>query len=75
VDSYSAGELDDEPLSQEIRLLGELVVAASVLTRHLTREEVDRALGLSGPIPEPPAQTGSDSAVTLPTWRTSGTSS
>jgi hypothetical protein len=75
VDSYSAGELNDEPLSQEIELLGELVVAASGMTRHLTREEVDQVLGLSGPTPEPPAQTGSGSAVTLPTWRTSGTSS
>jgi hypothetical protein len=78
VDSNSAGELNDEPLSQEIRLLGELVVAASGTTRRLTQDEVDQLLGLAQPA-NPGAggdgQAGSGSVVTSPTWRTSGTSS
>ena len=48
VDSSSADELTDEPLSQEIRLLGDLVLAASRVARHLTQDEVDQLLELNG---------------------------
>jgi hypothetical protein len=41
----SRRELDDEVLSQEIRLLGDLVLAASSATQHLTDDEVDQLLG------------------------------
>lgn len=37
-------DLHDEQLSQEIRLLGDFVLAASMLTRHLTQDEVDQIL-------------------------------
>jgi len=37
-------ELDDEVLSQEITLLGEVVIAASRVTQHLTQDEVDQIL-------------------------------
>ena len=39
-------ELDDEVLSQEITLLGEVVIAASRVTQHLTQDEVDQILGV-----------------------------
>ncbi len=48
VDSSPADELTDEPLSQEIRLLGDLVLAASRVARHLTQDEVDHVLELNG---------------------------
>lgn len=43
----SRRELDDEVLSQEIRLLGDLVLAASSATQHLTEDEVDELLGVA----------------------------
>jgi len=46
VKSHSAHELSDDALAEEIRLLGELVLAASSMRRHLTPDEVDRALQL-----------------------------
>lgn len=50
-DSYR--ELNDETLDDEIRLLGDLVLAASRVTRHLTQVEVDQILNLDPPIGEP----------------------
>lgn len=44
MDPHSFCDLHDEQLWQEIRLLGDLVLAASVLTRHLTQDEVDQVL-------------------------------
>lgn len=41
---FSDRELNDETLADEIRLLGDLVLAASTATRHLTQVEVDRIL-------------------------------
>ena len=46
MDSESARMLTDDALSEEIRLLGELVLAASSVTRHLTQAEVDQVLDL-----------------------------
>lgn len=48
MDSSFADELTDGPLSQEIRLLGDLVLAASRVARHLTQDEVDQVLELDG---------------------------
>ncbi len=44
MDRDFACELHDEELSEEIRLLGDLVVAASKVTGHLTQDEVDQIL-------------------------------
>ena len=44
MDSESARMLTDDALSEEIRLLGELVLAASSVTRQLTQAEVDQVL-------------------------------
>jgi hypothetical protein len=44
VDSHFARELHDAPLSEEIKLLGDLVLAASGVARHLTQDEVDQIL-------------------------------
>lgn len=44
-------ELSDADLDEEIRLVGELVVAASGVERQLTQEEVDAVLGVSGEAP------------------------
>ncbi len=46
MDSDSDGELNDDVLSAEIKLLGELVLAASGVTRRLTQAEVDQVLGV-----------------------------
>lgn len=46
MDSESARMLTDDALSEEIWLLGELVLAASSVTRHLTQAEVDQVLDL-----------------------------
>ena len=46
--SHFGRELDDEVLSQEIKLLGELVLAASSVTQHLTEDEVDQILRVHG---------------------------
>ena len=46
MDSESARMLTDDALFEEIRLLGELVLAASSVTRHLTQAEVDQVLDL-----------------------------
>jgi hypothetical protein len=46
MDSDSCRELNDDVLSEEIRLLGELVLAASGVRRHLTQDEVDQVLEL-----------------------------
>jgi hypothetical protein len=53
VDSYPVGDLNDETLSQEIRLLGDIVVAASRVARHLTQGEIDQVLDLDQPTPAP----------------------
>jgi hypothetical protein len=45
-DLYPSRELTDQALDEEIQLLGELVLAASGMTRHLTPEEVDQTLGV-----------------------------
>ena len=45
-DGHPGRELDDDILAEEIRLLGELVLAASGVSRHLTQDEVDQLLGL-----------------------------
>ena len=45
-DGHPARELDDDILAEEIKLLGELVLAASGVSRHLTQNEVDQLLGL-----------------------------
>ena len=44
MDSDSAGELHDDALSAEIKLLGALMLAASSATGHLTLAEVDYVL-------------------------------
>ena len=62
MDSESARELKDEALSGEIRLLGELVLAASSVTRHLTQAEVDQVLDL-----ETSPTCGGPSTSTCPT--------
>lgn len=49
----SNGELNDETLADEIRLLGDLVLAASRVTRHLTQVEVDQILNVDPPIGKP----------------------
>jgi hypothetical protein len=49
--SDSACELHDEALSEEIRLLGAVVLAVSTVGRHLTPREVDQILELGGPTP------------------------
>jgi hypothetical protein len=51
-------ELNDKTLADEIRLLGDLVVAASRVTRHLTQAEVDQVLNLDPPVSESLAVTG-----------------
>ena len=51
-------ELNDQVLADEIRLLGDLVLAASQVTRHLTQVEVDQVLNLGPPVPEPLPATG-----------------
>jgi hypothetical protein len=53
VDSHCFGDLHDEALFQEIRLLGDLVVAASRMARHLTQDEVDVILELGQPTTDP----------------------
>ena len=45
-------ELNDTTLAGEIRLLGDLMLAASRVTRHLTQAEVDRVLKLDPPVNE-----------------------
>jgi len=45
-------ELNDTTLAGEIRLLGDLMLAASRVTRHLTQAEVDRVLKLDPPVSE-----------------------
>jgi hypothetical protein len=51
LDPLFAGELDDEVLSAEITLLGDLVLAATRVARHLTEDEVDQILGVDGHAP------------------------
>lgn len=51
-------ELNDETLADEIRLLGDLVLAASRVTRHLTQVEVDQILKQDPPMSEPLPTTG-----------------
>ena len=46
MESDSTRELNDEALSEEITLLGELVLAASSVSRQLTQAEVDQVLEL-----------------------------
>jgi len=60
MDSDSAGELHDDALSAEIKLLGALMLAASSATGHLTLAEVDHVLEVetapssdAGPPPSP----------------------
>ena len=49
----SARELNDEALAEEIMLLGDLVLAASSVARHLTQDEVDQVLKQDPPTREP----------------------
>ena len=46
--------LVDEPLAEEIELLGELVVAAADAERVMTEPEIDEALGVSPDAEDPP---------------------
>jgi len=46
MDSDSAQELHDDALAGEIKLLVDLVLAASSMPRHLTPAEVDQVLEL-----------------------------
>ncbi len=46
-------ELSDADLDEEIRLVGELVVAASAVQRPLTPDEVDAVLGIGTEDPRP----------------------
>ena len=62
MDSDSAGELHDDALSAEIKLLGALMLAASSATRHLTQAEVDQVLDL-----ETSPACGGPSRTTCPT--------
>ncbi|WP_374970567.1 hypothetical protein [Terrabacter sp. BE26] len=43
-----SGDLLDVQLADEIELVSDLVVAASSSPRHLTHEEIDQLLGVSG---------------------------
>jgi hypothetical protein len=55
--------LHDEQLETEIRLVGDLVLAASQSDEHLSDEEIDAVLGLvpaSGGEPGGPAAAGAD---------------
>ena len=45
--SDSARDLSDDALAAEITLLGDLVLAASSMTRPLTQAEVDQILKVS----------------------------
>ena len=51
-------ELTGQPLAVEIRLLGDLVLAASQMTRHLTQAELDQVLTSGSPVLELLAATG-----------------
>lgn len=51
--------LNDEQLESEIKLVGDLVLAASQSSEHLTDAEVDALLGLAA---EVPAATADDAA-------------
>jgi len=42
--------LTDESLQTEIELLGDVIVAVSLMPRPLTEAELDEALGLSHPL-------------------------
>jgi hypothetical protein len=46
MDPDSAGELNDDALAAEIKLLGALMLAASGVTRPLTQAELDQVLGV-----------------------------
>ena len=43
--------LHDEQLENEIRLVGELVLAASQSEDHLSQEQIDEILGIPGAAP------------------------
>ncbi len=43
--------LHDEQLENEIKLVGELVLAASQSEDHLSQERIDEILGIPGPAP------------------------
>jgi hypothetical protein len=43
--------LHDEQLENEIRLVGELVLAASQSEDHLSQEQIDEILGVPGAAP------------------------
>lgn len=49
-----AKRLVDEPLAEEIELLGELVIAAAEAERVMTEPEIDEALGVSPDAEDPP---------------------
>ncbi|GAA2031426.1 hypothetical protein GCM10009740_21550 [Terrabacter terrae] len=49
-----SGDLLDVQLADEIELVSDLVVAASSSPRHLTPEEIDQLLGVSGDRPVDP---------------------
>ncbi len=50
--------LNDEQLEDEIRLVGDLVLAASQHQGHLSQDEVDEVLGLQRPRPRARAVAG-----------------
>jgi len=52
VQPESKPELNDKTLADEILLWGDLMLAASRVTRHLTQLEVDRVLNLGPPVSE-----------------------
>ena len=66
LDREFACELHDEELFEEIRLLGDLVLAASKVTGHLTEDEVDQILMRPRP---PEADDAVDGARQMPKTR------
>jgi hypothetical protein len=47
VTELGSAEVTDQELGQEIELLGEVITAAAGTRGHLSREEIDNALGLA----------------------------
>jgi hypothetical protein len=54
-----ARELIDQPLAEDIELLGEIVVAAADTHETMTEPEIDKALGVT-PDDEDPPQASQD---------------
>ena len=53
VPPYEGHELEDQPLEQEIVLLGELMAAAAQATGHLEKSQIDEVLD-DDPAPSEP---------------------